>query len=77
MGHEPHKDYRDFLKAKERMEAKAQRQKIIGYDPEDPGSVKTGRSAKRMRCALLIIIIAAIILAIVTGKVDEIFSLFR
>lgn len=77
MGNDPRKDYKDFLKTKEKMEAKAQRQKISGYDPEDLGSGKKGCSAKGIGCALILIIIVGIVLAILSGKADEIFRLFR
>ena len=77
MGHDPQKDYKDFLKTKAEMEAKAQKQKKNGYDPEASVSKKKGGCAKKIGCLLLLLIIVGIVLAILSGRVDEIFRLFR
>lgn len=77
MAHDPRKEYKEFLKAKKSAKAKASRQKISGYDPDVPYSGKKGCPIKGMGCVLLLIIIAGIILAIISGKADEILRLFR
>ena len=77
MGHDPLKDQEALSKTKPQLYAKAQRQKVSGYDPESAPPKGRGGRGIGIALVLLVLIVAAIALAVVTGRIDDVLRIFR